>query len=1189
MFNAKKLLSIILIFVFFCSLPYTADAFVENPPSMGQPTFRPGQINLDSVSEPANGVLLRFHFNTDFDPFDTVVIPEKEFTVIAYSASDRSRSICSRTYKEESDTFSGEFEVVFPKFYFLNDHEYIFRVYGTVSSSDIPIVLNACNEPKDLFRSNGISYNLHYNNRIFYSTIIKESGYYEFIPSGLNNYTSADGQQIGFHSYPSGESVGEHIKYYEKGTEVIYTATSENPAKVSAVFRKVEYSDEECLNDNPSANGDLVYSIKKNSGFRRIKIVTYGTYSAHIKNDNGSYCPFYLYDENGNLISDIGHSFGIVHDSFILNPGYYYVDTNRGNEYAEPAPDEATLDLTYTLPDTIEPNTLYKLSPEESGFYNLNITQPGYIKLNTVSGYPYVTFNDGGPLYEYPVYMQTGRYMLNIDIQYESEFRIEYESINSVALNEEAVPVHNDGNSSFLAFCAPESGEYEFDFSKSENPYSYKTFDSENSTDLGIVYRTMNKDQWVLITCEQNTRLTVRKYDPTPVSLQTDTTITTPLVRGEKLLYTYTPTDSAQHLLELDNVCDVSIYTDNATIFSGSSEYMKPFYLQGGEKVYIKIQSTVYSQWSDTLSVTLSTNDTISVESNVSFDLNDDMQTFCSLAADETGYYNLEISKEGYSHYSFCTYVCDNEYYIGEYSNTINALAYIEKGTPLIIRFDACGDGNYCTAKVTAEAIETTPIMCDTEIMVNDNNTYLFTPDSEGVYAIDTGSEAGSTVSYGTITVVSDKGGAPLINTFNMSIMACGSEAGYAIRFAKCDKATISKIPTESITTNHEYKASNQDSAFVFTPEAGVKYRIENTEVNTELYVYANNEWNKMAREFGNVIESNSNSNIFIAALAQNCSDGMSSPQAKLKIIPDFNPSEQALSVCAEDFYKVPEGRPPMADLKFTAPLGSTVNVGAEIVHGSNRTLPEPHLEKMVNTETGYITQYMFGCNFEIGETYTVRPYIYTENDPQNWIYGEEKTFVYDITKKTIVLKHSATPVTISMQDNYSTYGKMVYMEFTCPQDASKTYFTLPSFTDNFYLYNQNDAFIEILQDSEGSYAYLTPGEKYYISAFFRKEGVGTVSVSCLPDRPEYIKNITVDKTLQTITYTHELKEENAQIMIAALNSYNDPLSICTAPSAPGENTANVKNLNEAKKVKIIYINKTNLQPLSHATVIELE
>lgn len=1188
----KRILSVILICLFLCCVPYTAGAFDESMLLQGYGSVHiPAQLSLRSVSEPANGVALTFAFNTDFDSIDPVIVPQKSFTVVAYSASDRSHSLCSRTVSINSDTFSGEFSVVFPKFYFLNDHEYIFNVYGTVNSLNNSVVLNACNEPKDLFRSNGIAYNLSYDDRIFYSATIKESGYYEFIPNGLNNYTIPDtGRQIGFHSYPSGGSVSEHIKYYEEGTEVIFTATSEKPAVVSTVFQKVDYVDEECLNDNPSKNGDLVYSIKKNSGLRRIKIVTYGTYSAKIENDDNSYCPFYLYDENHNMVSNIGHSFGVVNDSFILEPGYYYVDTNRGNSSNETTPDEANLNITYTLPEEIKSDTLYKLNSEESGFYTLNIPQPGYVELNTISGSPDINLQNGNYLSESPLYMPCGTYILEVYMFSESEFSIEYSRMNSVNLDAEATPTHNNGMNYFLAFCAPESGEYKFDFSQSGNQYSYKAFDSEDSTELNVVYRTMKKDQWVLISCDQSTRLTVRKHEPAPVAIQANNTVTIPLVHGEILLYSYTPANSAQHFLELDNKCNVSIYTENTTIFSGSSENLKPFFLQGGENVYIKIQSDEYSQWSETLSMTLTVNSIINIENDVTFDLNDNLDTFCSFSAKETGYYNLEITKEGYSDYLFFAYVGGNEYYIGEYSNIVNALAYIEKDTPLVIKFNSCGSGNYCTAKIKAELVETTPIMCDIETMVDSNSTYLFSPDNEGVYVVHTEIEAGSTSAYGVETVVSDSEGFPLTETVtdNSSLIACRPGATYAIRFFGNDKITIRKLPVEKITTNQEYKVLNQSGAFIFTPDADTKYHIENTAVNTELYVYANNKWNKTVREFGSVIISNSDSDIYIAALTANCSDGMSSPQANFKITPDYNNSEQALSVIAEDFYKIPEDYA-IVDLKFTAPVGSSVKVGVEILYDNGTVVPDPQLEILENTEIGYTYMYLFGHEFETGKTYTLKPYICYEADSQNKIYGEEKTFTYGMQKNIITLKKRTTPVTISMQDNYTIYNKIVYMEFTCPQDASKTYFTMPSFAEDFYLYDQNNNYINVDKDEHGLYAQLEPGKKYYISAFFRKEGTGTVCVSCLPDEIEPISNITVHKTLQTVTYTYEPQAENAQIMIVALGDNNIPLSICVAPSVAGENIASVKNLNEANNLKIFCINKTNLQPFGHMKGLKVE
>lgn len=136
-----------------------------------------------------------------------------------------------------------------------------------------------------------------------------------------------------------------------------------------------------------------------------------------------------------------------------------------------------------------------------------------------------------------------------------------------------------------------------------------------------------------------------------------------------------------------------------------------------------------------------------------------------------------------------------------------------------------------------------------------------------------------------------------------------------------------------------------------------------------------------------------------------------------------------------------------------------------------------------------------------VGETYTIRPYIYLTDETQK-IYGETKTVTIAMPSDVITAYSNKVSSHVTLNGDSS---KNFCVKFTQPEDAeSKTYIDVGGvLTHVSSVYDENGIYIRSYSENGRYYYELTAGVTYYVTCYSYYDGTATMQISSLSESGE--------------------------------------------------------------------------------------
>jgi len=396
---------------------------------------------------------------------------------------------------------------------------------------------------------------------------------------------------------------------------------------------------------------------------------------------------------------------------------------------------------------------------------------------------------------------------------------------------------------------------------------------------------------------------------------------------------------------------------------------------------------------------------------------------------------------------------------------------------------------------------------------------------------------------------------------------------------------TISKAECFSITENEINSASDTVKVFTFDVLEEGYYKIDTELSNAELYVWGGDAWNMVSGTFNHMYQLGKGIFPVVYQPDNEYEIGKYPASAAFTIAKCAN--NKTINATIEDCYISPEygGLSSIAEIVVTAPQGTEkVTVGIEY------TGPTGELESMTlqdldftNTDTQYLRGILY--NMELGMTYKIKPYVYSNNDSRNKIYGEEKSYVMSMRKDLKTITHNSYSFETEGRSKYDQYGDMYYLTFVQPEDAdTTTYLTLSSFL-NIDLYDKdgNRLNLEWVSSLKRS-AELKGGERYYLLVRSSADGKAEINVSSLPQASSVeVYSVRPDEILCTVTGN----DPQSSVLYAAFYNGTQFLKVDIIENPSGDIAIPLDSALLAKQCKLILMDKTSFEPLCENELVE--
>lgn len=1008
----------------------------------------------------------------------------------------------------------------------------------------------------------------------------------------IYNFSTIADDVLDIRSYPDDHRVREGYSKFDKNESRIYVISTYDESDLSAEinFGLAQINEAECKTDNPSDN-DVCFEISDYNGLNKIKIPVEGLYSFELT-DTDTNSSFHLLDESYvNL--NIGFSDASLNQ--LLNAGTYYIDTTYLSE-------EYSLSVKYVVPESIEFDKVYTPEYNEAApvryYYKFDIASPSVLKISNPSQIFCGILIDGHLQYFYgegDTILTEGTYYLYLESRSSDEEGISFkaESFESIGLNNAYTPQISVYGSYYFAFCAPEDGKYEFDFTS----YSgYYWFDNDNQNSSNMKYYTMElkKDEWVLIGMYNQAEVTVREYEaPTAQTISFEETVSFDFLSGKTYLYKFTPDkdDLYKIYTEYTYCKNIKIWTDSEVLYeTAENNYYSlnmNFELKKDVPVYISFSGEGDNYGEKSTLTVKSPFEVISENATVTMDNSADVMV--CYQAKESGYHNINFSRGYASSTSVIVTVKGKEYYVFN-NKTRDVVVYLEKDETLFITFEKFNDSWLPEVNISITAIEVKDLTAGTGYVPQIGEVISFTPESDSVYKLTFPKEL-------DVQISSDKADYIAMGERNDLYFVGLKGEKYVITvsentwntdgYAEYSDLCITKLDSRSIDINKPVTTTEEFEVLTFNiPETGL-YRIENDLCNTRLDIFFDGQWSMISGTYTSLFRLEKGNNFIISA-SKNYFDsikipGLDTPCARFSIKPATDTNKIGISL--EDAYFSPVWGP---RLRFcvTSPYDvCDFNIGIEYKDENGVTVQKNiGYEAMYASDKRYTECDLYGLNWGEGTSVTIRPYVFTDNNEDEIIYGEEKTVTFALTEDIIPLEYRTTTTKLKSQDDYNYYRKDYYYKFTQPENATgKTYIEYSDSIEYPELFNSDYARVNTLVDNEGNAYYeLTPGEEYYFifSSYF-DDSDAEITISSLP-LPEMGEEAFADVSVSgnAISFVVAPNEiENDTIYVAVYDDNNSLSEILCVENPEGAYGMPIKNLGTGN-VKVMYFGKEALKPL---------
>ena len=561
--------------------------------------------------------------------------------------------------------------------------------------------------------------------------------------AGFYSISAADEyNNIKIGSYPRDYNVDKY-EYYTAKQNITFLISTYDGSDLSTTisFGPAAANILPTITTNP-LDGDKLINVSDYIGLCSFTVSKDGLYSFEYSQPEELYGSFKLYNSDGDYIFNSQNSIYGQAIEEPLFPGTYYLDTaDMRGEY--------DLSVTYTVPDELEYGTSYYIGQDASKYFYLNVEQPAYITLEG-SGMHAVLQSDEDTyylsIYETSYVLPSGNYYVEVSNEstvaevIDEEFTLNAEFIETMSLDTPVTPSKQYpryGNYYYyIAFCAPETDTYEFDFSKCD---SYD-FVNDDGSKLACETREMEKGDWLLILMSDAAEISVSKYaPPAPVALTYDVESYFEWVSGKTYAFSFTPEEDGLYKFTSDRCfCnEIKIYTDDEVLYETDDSDFNyvTVELKKNIPVYITLRGTHYT-WSgdgytNDIRVTtpyIKDNGTVDIAGN-------NKPTYVYCTADVSGYYELSMQKVyDYNYSSIVAALGEKSFYVSKYSYT-KTLVYIEAGEPLEIKCTYDNDES-CQMEIILVSVAVQDIELETNKTVSADFYYNFTAPEDGLYKI---------------------------------------------------------------------------------------------------------------------------------------------------------------------------------------------------------------------------------------------------------------------------------------------------------------------------------------------------------------------------------------------------------------------------------------------------------------------
>ena len=1007
---------------------------------------------------------------------------------------------------------------------------------------------------------------------------------------------------LDIYSYFNDRRVNEGYSKFKENESRIYVISTEDGADLSAriKFGLLPINEPECKNDNPSDN-DVCFEISEYNGLNQITIPISGLYSFDLANSDRNRA-FFLLDDSCNHV-DIGYTDNVL--KRLLDAGVYYIDTTE-------LPEGYTLSVQYIDPEAIEFGKIYtpqynEQSPVRS-YYKFDIHAPSILTVSNtddifcsilIDNYLETFYDEKNKV------LDAGTYYVTIENNSYNgaEISFDVQSFESIKLNTAHTPNITMYDDYYFAFWAPNDGKYEFDFTSYGGYYWFDT-NYQNSSNLKYYSIELKKDEWVLIGMYEQAEVTVREYEaPAIQDIAFEETVSFDYLSGKTYLYKFTPDkdDLYKIYTEYTYCSNIKIWTDEKVLYETNENYYYSlnmnFELKKDVPVYISFggEGDAYEE-SSTLTVK-SPFEAISETATVTMDNNADVMVYYQ--AKESGYHNINFTRYHSSSYDVIVNIKDKEYYV--YNNhSRDAVVYLEKDEKLFITFKKFADSWLPDVYINITPLTVKDITADTGYVPEIGEIMTFAPESDGVYKctfpkefnLDIASDKSDYITMGEqneLYFVALKGKKYILTA---SENMWGSDG-----YTDYSELRLTKVDSTNIDINTSVKTTEDFEVFTFNvPETGL-YRIENDLCNTRLSIFFNSyeEWTAISGIYSSLFKLEKG-NHFIISTSKSYFDveavpGIDKPYAKFRINPATDINNVGISL--EDAYFSPYLGP---RLRFcvTSPYDvSGLNVGIEYKDENGTTIQKIiGYEEMFASDKRYTECGLYDFDWGEGTSVTIRPYVFTNDNENEIIYGEEKTVTFDLTKDILPLAYRTTTTRITSHDDYYNFSKPYCYMFTQPENATEeTYIEFSASIEYPVVLNSDYTYVNTFINNNGdTYYKLTPGKQYYISfsAYF-DDSDAEIMISSLPvpdTNGETLSNASVSgNSISFVVAPNEI--ENDAVYVAVYNENNSLSEIYRIEKPAGAYGMPIKNSGTGN-VKIMYFGDGALNPLCNLKKVPL-
>lgn len=986
--------------------------------------------------------------------------------------------------------------------------------------------------------------------------------------AGMYDFYISSDKDIDVENYSDDGNGRMGLSYYSQGESRMFLISDVNGGDLSAeiFFEKIEEIPVEPETINPT-DKDICFKFSNIGSLVKFNITKKGIYQFDITDDD-EYTYFQILDEKGMHINSAD---GCDSSRAYLKEGTYFVNAMQ-------LTDVYSMTVSYVVPEELSFGKVYAPVYDIQGngmiFYKMTLLKPAIVTINNqeeIMCRLYRSEYDDFFYGEEKVVLDAGEYYFCLynQVTEGAEVYFDKSDFESVSLDTSYIPVVSENDYYYyFAFCAPEKGKYEFDFTKYEGYYWFG--EENNGSGMDYYVKELNKGEWVLVGMYNASEIKVCAYtEPVAVEIKYEETAYFDFVSGKTFIYSFTPEEDGMYKLYTENTYSKSIkvWTDDEVLFETDDNRWysidRNYELKKDVPVYVSFSGDG-DTYEEKSSVTFKSPYTeIKDGTNISVSAESDVITY--YVAKESGYYKFDFSRSYGSTADVIVDIKGNTYNIyNDYYKEV--MIYLEKDEKLIVTFKKFNDEWLPDVYITVTYMNVTELIKDTSYIPESGTHYIFVPENDGAYKLTFPAEFRVMVSSGDKEYIS-------LGGYNEQYFA-GEEGSAYILYVTANNypsendntsyndLRVTEESSKSVNVNESYTTTDDFEILTFEIEEDGLYRIDNEICNVNIFIFYEGQWVSVVGEYSSLFNLEKGTN-YIIVQPKESSDNyqdlnteyIDDPYATIKIYKTVDTNKVGISVA--DAFASPSGGGATLVLCITSPADVVgFEYGVEYLNDSGETVIKLcGYESMYASDKRYVIINPYFADWSIGDSVTLRPFMYLTSNEDDIIYGEQTTVTFNLLDDITPLNYKTTNINLKSCGKYGLYFNDYWYSFTQPvTDETATYIeVLNSFSD-FELFDDTYNYVASYQDIEGNVYYeLESGKVYYLrvrATFDDSEAyIRISSLAETGDSADILSDVKIDdKSVSFIVSANE----NCKAYVAAYDKRGALLELKTIKNPYG-------------------------------------